>query len=66
VVVEGEEDLASLPVILHAPEGATVIYGIPDTGLCLVHVDEGARGVVSDALRRFEPVVERAPPREGE
>jgi uncharacterized protein (UPF0218 family) len=53
LVVTGEEDLAALPAILHAPEGATVIYGIPDMGLCLVHVDEGARGFVEDAMRRF-------------
>jgi len=53
MVVRGEEDLASLPAILHAPGGATVIYGIPDTGLCLVQVDEGARKVVADLLRRL-------------
>ncbi len=53
MVVDGEEDLASLPAILHAPEGATVIYGIPDTGLCLVQVDGHARDVVTDVLRRL-------------
>ena len=65
VVVEGEEDLALLPVILHAPEGATVIYGIPDTGLALVQVDEGARGEVADVLRRFVPRTDRVTPQEG-
>ena len=65
VVVEGEEDLASLPVILHAPEGATVIYGIPDTGLALVQVDEVARGDVANAMRRFVPRTERVSPQEG-
>jgi hypothetical protein len=53
IVVRGEEDLASLPAILHAPGGATVIYGIPDTGLCLVQVDERARDVVRDVLVRL-------------
>jgi uncharacterized protein (UPF0218 family) len=53
IVVEGEEDMAALPAILHSPGGATVIYGIPDTGLCLVQVDEGAREVVADLLRRL-------------
>ena len=53
MVVEGEEDMAALPAILHSPEGATVIYGIPDTGLCLVQVDGHARDVVSDILRRL-------------
>jgi len=53
VVVEGEEDLASLPAILHAPEGATVIYGIPDKGLALVQVQGHVREVVAGALARF-------------
>lgn len=66
IVVEGEEDLATLPAILHAPEGATVIYGIPDMGLCLVHVDDAARDVVGDALRRLPSRVGPAPPWEGD
>jgi uncharacterized protein (UPF0218 family) len=53
MVVDGEEDMAALPAILHSPEGATVIYGIPDTGVCLVQVDGRARDVVSDILRRL-------------
>lgn len=66
IVVEGEEDLASLPAILHAPGGATVIYGIPDTGLALVQVDEGVRKQVADALGEFEPGSERPSPTEGD
>ena len=62
LVVLGEEDLAALPAILHAPEGATVIYGIPDMGLCLVHVDEGARGVATDAMIRFSSRMDQVPP----
>ena len=62
LVVEGEEDMASLPAILHAPEGATVIYGIPDTGLCLVQVDDDARDVVVDVLRRLTPRTGRVTP----
>ncbi|UCC94063.1 MAG: DUF359 domain-containing protein [Thermoplasmata archaeon] len=62
VVVEGEEDMAALPAILHAPEGATVIYGIPDTGLCLVQVDGHARDVVTDVLARLESRWNGLPP----
>jgi uncharacterized protein (UPF0218 family) len=54
IVVDGEEDLAALPAILHAPGGATVIYGIPDKGLALVQVDDKIKDVVSEALTRFE------------
>lgn len=62
MVVDGEEDLASLPAILHAPVGATVIYGIPDTGLCLVRVDGHARDFVTDVLERLVYRWERVPP----
>ena len=62
LVVEGEEDMASLPAILQAPEGATVIYGIPDTGRCLVQVDEDARDIVADVLRRLTPRTDRVMP----
>lgn len=55
IEVDGEEDLAALAAILHAPEGATVIYGIPDKGLALVQVDARARKAVVDALARFLP-----------
>lgn len=55
IEVEGEEDLAALAAVLHAPEGATVIYGIPDKGLALVQVDARARQAVVDALVRFLP-----------
>jgi len=36
IEVDGEEDLAALPAILAAPEGASVVYGQPGEGM--VHV----------------------------
>lgn len=65
IVVEGEEDLASLAAILHAPEGATVIYGIPDRGLALVQVDRSTRLSVIEALDRFERRTRGGSPEEG-
>ncbi len=65
MVVRGEEDMASLPAILHAPGGATVIYGIPDTGLCLVQVDGHARDVVRDVLERLTVHRDGTPPQGG-
>ncbi len=48
--VEGEEDMAALPAILTAPDGAGVVYGQPGEGMVLVTVDrearEGARGIL--------------------
>lgn len=38
IFVRGEEDLATLPVILLAPLGAVVLYGQPDEGVVFVKV----------------------------
>jgi hypothetical protein len=38
IVVDGEEDLATLPAILYAPSGSVVVYGQPDEGSVLVDV----------------------------
>ncbi|MFC6796273.1 GTP-dependent dephospho-CoA kinase family protein [Haladaptatus sp. DYSN1] len=43
IVVEGEEDLATLPAIVAAPEGASVVYGQPDAGMVLVTVTPEVR-----------------------
>jgi uncharacterized protein (UPF0218 family) len=38
IIVEGEEDLATLPAILYAPLGSVVVYGQPNEGSVLVDV----------------------------
>jgi len=38
IVVDGEEDLATLPAILAVPDGASVVYGQPGEGMVLVTV----------------------------
>jgi len=38
IIVDGEEDLATLPAILYAPLGSAVVYGQPDEGSVLVDV----------------------------
>ena len=43
IEVEGEEDLAAIPAIIMAPEGARVLYGMPGKGMVVVTVDSGAR-----------------------
>jgi uncharacterized protein (UPF0218 family) len=36
IIVEGEEDLAALPALMLAPEGALVLYGQPGEGIVAV------------------------------
>jgi uncharacterized protein (UPF0218 family) len=43
VTVTGEEDLAALPAVLAAPDGAAVVYGQPGEGMVLGTVDEALR-----------------------
>ncbi|MEM0141117.1 MAG: GTP-dependent dephospho-CoA kinase family protein [Thermoplasmatales archaeon] len=50
IEVEGEEDLASIPAILLAPEGAIVIYGVPDKGIAVYEVGESLRKNVTDLI----------------
>jgi len=40
IIVEGEDDLATLPAVLNAPVGSIVAYGQPNEGMVLVEVDE--------------------------
>lgn len=41
--VEGEEDLALMPCILHAPEGSVIVYGWPGKGMMAIATDEAVR-----------------------
>jgi uncharacterized protein (UPF0218 family) len=59
-IVEGEEDLAALPALAVAPEGAGVVYGQPDEGMVLATVDDEARAGVRDLLERMDGDVARA------
>ena len=54
VAVDGEEDLAALPAVLLAPDGATVVYGQPDEGMVRVDVGPDARERARSLLERFD------------
>lgn len=54
LVVDGEEDLATLPAVLAVPEGASVVYGQPDEGMVLVVADTPSRWRVRSLLDRME------------
>ena len=54
IVVDGEEDLASLPAVLGTPEGGTVVYGQPDEGMVSVPVDADSRERCRDLIGRMQ------------
>lgn len=52
--VQGEEDLLGIPCFLEAPDGAAVLYGMPNQGVVLVRVDAAFKQRVRDLLGRFQ------------
>lgn len=53
ITVDGEEDLAVLPVIVSAPIGFSVFYGQPNRGLVHVIINEDAKKRVQNLLSQF-------------
>ena len=53
IIVEGEEDLATLPVIKHCKNGAKVIYGMPDKGMVVVDVNQQTKERANKLLERM-------------
>lgn len=54
IVVDGEEDLAALPALVVAPDGASVVYGQPGEGMVHVSVDTAARTRARELLSRMD------------
>jgi uncharacterized protein (UPF0218 family) len=53
IVVEGEEDLAVLPVVLGAPEGGILLYGQPNEGIILREISAEAKKEAEVLLSLF-------------
>lgn len=54
IEVDGEEDLAVLPVLIEAPVGFTVFYGQPHVGLVKVIITEEIKKKAQELLERFD------------
>ncbi|WP_214020933.1 GTP-dependent dephospho-CoA kinase family protein [Methanoculleus sp.] len=53
IFVEGEEDLAVIPLVLAAPIGTAVLYGQPGEGVVLRLVDASAKQEAASMLNCF-------------
>jgi uncharacterized protein (UPF0218 family) len=53
IVVDGEEDLATLPAILYAPLGSVVVYGQPNEGSVLVDVSLEKKLHITEIMKRM-------------
>ncbi len=56
IIVDGEEDLATLPAVLLLPLGTVVVYGQPNEGLVVIEITAEKRREFSDILKRFEKI----------
>jgi hypothetical protein len=54
IIVDGEEDLATLPAILAAPPGSSVVYGQPGEGMVQVAVTEAQTAEARRLLGEFD------------
>ena len=53
IIVDGEEDLAVIPMVIAAPVGAIVLYGQPHEGVVLREVTPEAQVTARQLLERF-------------
>lgn len=54
IQVEGEEDLAVLPIIFYAPINSQVVYGIPDRGMAVIKVDQNSKKLVEEIFSKMD------------
>ncbi len=53
ILVDGEEDLMTIPALAHAPDGSVIYYGQPGVGVVLVTVNETSRGRAARILEKM-------------
>lgn len=56
IQVDGEEDLAVLPLALVAPCGSVILYGQPGEGVVLLEITESVKQQAQFFLNKFETV----------
>ncbi|MDI9646389.1 MAG: DUF359 domain-containing protein [Archaeoglobales archaeon] len=56
VRVDGEEDLAALPLALLLPENSVILYGQPKEGVVAVKIDSSSKKRFREILRQMEKI----------
>lgn len=56
IQVDGEEDLAVLPLALVAPQGSVILYGQPGEGVVVLEITQSVQDQARLFLERFELV----------
>jgi len=58
IIVEGEEDLAALPLSIILPENSLILYGVPGRGIAAYTVNERDKILISRIIEEMEEVGE--------
>ena len=53
IIVDGEEDLAVIPLVIAAPLASVVLYGQPNEGVVLRVIDDRAKAAARNLLGQF-------------
>lgn len=53
VLIDGEEDLLTIPAVIEAPVGSVVFYGQPLEGVVAVSVDEKSKSKAREVLQQM-------------
>ena len=54
LIIKGEEDLLTIPVIKYFPEDTSVIYGQPDEGMVLLKITDELKQKIEKLLKEME------------
>lgn len=54
IEINGEEDLAVIPIIFYADNNTVIVYGIPDTGMAYIKVNEEIKKIVNNMIMEMD------------
>ena len=54
IEINGEEDLAVLPILFYADENTVVVYGVPDVGMAYIRPSEDSKKLVENIIKKMD------------